>query len=61
MSVLWAAAIACVLLAAFCCRVLIIARSGICAYVPNWLGPALFVLMLVVAGLVLVAGSQGAK
>jgi len=55
MSILWAAAAACVLIAAFCCRILIVSRFRI-GVVPNWLGPALFAAMLVVASLVLVAG-----
>lgn len=54
MSLLWAAAVACVLIAAFCCRILIVTRLKI-GFVPNWLGPALFVAMLAVACVVLAA------
>jgi len=54
MPILWMAAAACVLLAAFCCRVLIVVRFRI-GVVPGWLGPAMFVAMLVVAGVVLAA------
>jgi len=57
MSALWAASVACVLIAAFCCRVLILTRFKI-GVVPDWLGPALFIAMMVVAGVVLVAGGQ---
>jgi len=57
MSLLWAAAVACVLIAAFCCRVLIVSHFRV-GLVPNWLGPALFCAMLVVAGVVLAASSH---
>ena len=57
MSLLWAASAACVLIAAFCCRILIVARFRI-GVVPNWLGPALFAAMLVVAVVVLAAGAR---
>ena len=52
MSLLWAAAVSCVLIGAFCCRVLIVSHFKI-GVVPEWLGPALFVAMLAVAGIVL--------
>jgi len=57
MSMLWAAAAACVLLAAFCCRILIAVRFRI-GVVPNWLGPALFAAMLMVACVVLATGAR---
>jgi len=52
MSPLWAAAVSSVLIGAFCCRVLILAHFKI-GVAPEWLGPALFAAMLVVAGIVL--------
>ena len=57
MSILWASAAACVLIAAFCCRILIVTRFRI-GVVPNWLGPALFAAMLMVACVVLVTGAR---
>jgi len=57
MSMRWAAAAACVLIAAFCFRILIVARFRI-GVVPNWLGPALAAAMLVVACVVLAAGAR---
>lgn len=51
-SVLWAAAASGVLIAAFCRRVLILAHFKI-GVVPEWLGPALFVAIVAVAGIVL--------
>jgi hypothetical protein len=57
MSALWAAAAACILIATFCCRLLIVSRLKI-GVVPDWLGPALFVAMLFVASVVFVASSQ---
>jgi hypothetical protein len=59
MSILWAVAIACILIAVCCCRVVILARFKI-GVVPDWLGPALFVAMLVVAGVLLVAERHSA-
>jgi hypothetical protein len=59
MSALWAAGAACVLIAAFCIRVLIAKRSGIGA-TPDWLGLALFVAMLGIAVVVLSGRGQGA-
>ena len=57
MSMLWGAAVFSVLIAAFCCRILIVAHFRI-GVVPNWLGPALFAAMLVVAVVVLAAGAR---
>jgi hypothetical protein len=54
MTLLWGAGAACVLIGALCCRVLVVARLRI-GVVPNWLGPALFAAMVVVAGVVLAA------
>jgi hypothetical protein len=58
MSILWAASAAFVFIAALCCRVLIVARYREVGYTPNWLAPVLFGLMLLVAGLVLLAAKQ---
>lgn len=55
MSMLWAAAVAFVLGAALCCRVLIITRYSRVIYTPQWIGPALLAMMLLVAGFVLAA------
>jgi hypothetical protein len=54
MSALWTAAVVFVLTASFCFRVLIIIRYRERAYAPEWLGPALFGLMLAVAGFILI-------
>ena len=58
MSILWAAAAAFVLGAAICCRVLIITRYKRAIYTPEWIGPALLVMMLLVAGFVLAAAMK---
>ena len=54
MSALWVAATVFVLVASLCVRVLVIARCPRTS-TPNWLLPVLFGLMLLVAGIVLLA------
>jgi len=55
MSLLWAATAAFVFIAALCCRLLIVTRYRKAVSAPAWLAPAFLGLMLVAAGLVLVA------
>jgi hypothetical protein len=57
MSLLWAAAAACVLIGAFSCRVFIVARARL-GVVPTWLAPALFAAMLLAAVVILAAGPR---
>jgi hypothetical protein len=45
------------LIAALCCRVLIVARLRL-GVVPDWLGPALFAAMVVVGTVVFAAGGR---
>jgi hypothetical protein len=59
MSLLWAAATVFVLSASICCRVLIITRFRRAIYTPEWIGPALLAMMLLVAGFVVVAVMEG--
>jgi hypothetical protein len=54
MSAVWTAAVVFVLTASLCFRVLIITRYRERVYTPEWLGPALFGLMLVAAGFILI-------
>jgi hypothetical protein len=58
MSALWTAAVVFVLSASLCFRVLIITRYPERVYAPEWLGPALFGLMLAVAGFILLLCSS---